>query len=171
MCRTYHKHPITMHCSVDVPWEHPCSGVKVKQSRPHQAPPTGCQCSKEQSRTMKSAAWHWSQNQIKVLILIIFQRSGLRWSPSEVYSGLMSPRTSSSEQLLQLSFKRWPGFLGVCPTAQELISVIIMTTVTVFTAIVICITISRIRCSSSRRRRRSTWHLNDEIPLSVMGRA
>lgn len=77
MCRTYHKHPITMHCSVDVPWEHPCSGVKVKQSRPHQAPPTGCQCSKEQSRTMKSAAWHWPQNQIKVLILIIFQRSGL----------------------------------------------------------------------------------------------
>lgn len=77
MCRTYHKHPITMHCSVDVPWEHPCSGVKVKQSRPHQAPPTGCQCSKEQSRTMKSAALHWPQNQIKVLILIIFQRSGL----------------------------------------------------------------------------------------------
>lgn len=66
-----------MHCSVDVPWEHPCNGVKVKQSRPHQAPPTGCQCSKEQSRTLKSAAWHWPQNQIKVLILIIFQRSGL----------------------------------------------------------------------------------------------
>lgn len=65
----------TVHRSDEsVPSDHPCNGVKVKLSRPHQAPPTAYQSRKEQSWTLKSAAWHRPQNQIKGLICIIFKR-------------------------------------------------------------------------------------------------